>query len=1228
MTFVALLLAFAAGNVTPTREETSVTILYEDKGCSWPGTSTSVTEVNYPVFMETNTTEHLASYNACASHAPRPRLVTPRTDMFFRGPDLARIPDPEKIRILPRKYEKKLRKCPKKLRKYAKKLRKYEKKLWVWIPNEPVSLLSSLFHLMVFVTRKIWNKLFLHMAPVPCFLATATMVFMIQGASTSTWSLVSVVAVTFVLTTWFPSLSYGEGDAGGKGGPNENPKDYVFFPKKSTIAGKIACMLDASGSMKAGYWQGCRWGSRDEPRPNFKLLKKAMEFLWGFYPQTEAIIYGPTESQSPETKKVMKKYSDLKSIEPKWGTYSYRLRNIPKEANVYVMVGDGALNDPGNWKTIVKNHITEGTFSKATHFCMVFACGTQECHKNRLLADMRMALTEGGVAAEVLVFEGDDVLNSSYCLVDILKPIVSNVKDFSHVPSGWLQVSDMFAFHPRMTPNVLGNYLKKSQPRIFYSLVDKMKEMARRSGVADILVEDPVWARIHKALLAGSKDDPHLYKEWMNEFKASLPQGPHRDILEQLYKNAVAEEGHAKTMEALSKIDPKLIKGYLVGPKDTVTGAEVIAAIRDPTLLLPLLKKFRKGMKFTPRTGEEVIADLPGMPVLNTDAEEVTPEMCRSMFQMFFAQWTTATLSPTSVWITAMYFLTKGKTADSEIVDMVKGSLFGDEAYTMSVLKFDEEGKVANPILGLPAITKMVKNLLRIHRDEMFPDTFGKTTDLPEEEKTGCKRIMSLIKTGCKRIMSLINRWDRSFRIQILGRELSKVSFTAPVEVEKPGDDDIVLGSKEALVPGTIVHFTEWTKGKKEPWINLPTVGRVVECVQVETHGKTIFHLVIQELDEPEPKDLLEIPVCFDSDGIPQGIRWSEHGLFSHVDSRSYILDDLKHLKLEIIFEPPLNKDGLLTEDSLSKAHAFAEEVNKFLKGLKVAGGTFGGKSYPEDHFAKKADAVPGLRKAVLGQVYSICSAKEEEKEMVWKDVPIPEPVIYSLLTGAPIGGLGLTPGENLKLKKIEELLKTEGQTEEHEIRHFEYTENKKQYTVVLSQAKIDEIRSYFDKKFWEELGEGLTALSRWATCAICYDNFNRCDMARPPCGHDLCKDCAKGLVPDYGPGDTIEDSRCTCPECRAPLPLTEIKPSAAENPYVIQAENWFKENPGGVPHGFRWGFCEVLSCACLFGQETACGEGEEAIDPKCESCRPKFGTKKCPQVAEHQPRRTEGAVT
>jgi hypothetical protein len=297
----------------------------------------------------------------------------------------------------------------------------------------------------------------------------------------------------------------------------------------------------------------------------------------------------------------------------------------------------------------------------------------------------------------------------------------------------------------------------------------------------------------------------------------------------------------------------------------------------------------------------------------------------------------------------------------------------------------------------------------------------------------------------------------------------------------------------------------------------------------------------------------------------------------------------------------------------LTKAQTFAEEVNKFLKGLKVAGGTFGEKSYPKDHFARKADATPGLRKAVLGQVYSICSTKEEEKEMVWEDARIPGNVIYSLLTGAPIGGLGLTPGENLKWKKIEDLLKTEGQTEDHEILSFEYIKNKKKYTVILDQAKIDEIRSHFDNKFMEELGEGLTALSKCATCSICYDDFNRCDMARLPCGHDLCTDCAEGLVPDYGPGATIENSRCTCPECRAPLPLTEIKPSAAENPHVIQAENWFKANPGGVPHGFRWGFCEVLSCACLFGQETACGEGEEAIDLKCESCRPKSGFKECP---------------
>lgn len=942
---------------------------------------------------------------------------------------------------------------------------------------------------------------------------------------------------------------------------NQEPGNFILTPKRSKKQDvNVALLIDVSGSMSHNGFN--------------VIVQRNVENWYQLFHGTKTVTYGPSnclpishwdfhngilqQIVNPNLP-VASSIEDLRrQIVPGGRTSAYKLQFLPS-ANIYVLIGDGALDDPEVWDCHLKNHVRNGTFKNTTHMVFVFAPHTFPRDKQHLINEMRKMLRTAGIGCEVLVF--DTLLHDNH-LMEIMTPIMDSYKAFPDLPDTYLQVSDIMAFHKDMLPNVLGNFLKVHNPRVLHQLLEKVKSMAQNDPQS--LNDDPVWAKIHKALIVAFADQPFLYKEWMSKYKSSLPKGsPERTALEKLYKDSFKDD--AKIRKLFSGIDHRKIIGFLVVDDGAdIDEDKIINAIRAKSTLLSVIKKMRNHMTYRRRNGLEIDpANLPGMPIL--DPSRASPKECRAMFQLLFIQWTQASLDEMLQWISAMYLLTSsGRAVDPEIVAMVERSFFDAEEHTIKMMGLSQDGIDVDKreLLFHVPITKMLAEVLTRHKKKMFPVTLGGQ----EGESPISRRVL----------MDQINTWKKVSQIHSFIRTIhdaTRPKITRKVtKVIKQGTGSIASN----LAPGDVVEFcnekngvSRYSKNKKkrrEPWINLPTIGVVVEC-RYNYHTQ-LFEVLIQQLDDVEWDGLF-----YESNNY-------------HTDAQRYNVTNIEQLNLMVLASIPVDDDEIQMTGAVEPHREMVFEINRHLMGLKAQGGVY----------HRDAAVVNGLREEILNHIKGICGSAKSVTHDIDVQVDVPLEVIYRGLPVQKNMWSLIKSGSNPNMTQILDLIDNPIHTEHDRITSFDYKNSCLKYHAVLTEEEFQLFKDYYDRKFREfnTFGSGLGALNE-VECSICYDTAFFRLMNRHPCGHFQCHDCIEGMVKDYKPGDVVENMNCLCPECRTPIDHPDVR-----------IKELFKQYPTGLPNGKLFRFCTDSRCGCaLFEQDMPCGQGIEFSEVKCEACRP-----------------------
>lgn len=954
------------------------------------------------------------------------------------------------------------------------------------------------------------------------------------------------------------------------GDVNHTPEHFIKLPKKMSGPPTIGAAIDISGSMQAEMSDY----TPDLHGPFDSIVLSNMRALYDKYPNMNTVTYGPSDTHLREVgefvrgdfrivkvpnRPVVSSYADFnRQFKVDGSTSAHKLQYLTS-ANAYVLIGDGALDDPDVWERHLQEHVRNGTFKHTTHMVFVFAPHTTRDDKQNLIDDMRHMLCTAGIGCEILVF---DTLTHANHLVEIMTPIMDSYKAFPNLPENYLQVSDIMAFHQDMLPNVLGNCLKVHNPRVLHQLLEKVKSMAQNDPQS--LNDDPVWAKIHKALIVSFADQPYLYKDWMGDYKRGLRLGtPQRDALEKLYKESFKDD--AKIRKLLSEIDHDKIKGFLVvSQRADVDEDKIINAIRTKRTLMSVIKEMRNHMEFQRRYGLEIDpANLPGMPILDTRC--ASPKECRAMFQLLFIQWTQASLDEMLQWISAMYLLTSsGRAVEPEIVAMVEKSFFDAEKHTIKMMGLSEDGIDVDKreLLFHVPITKMLAEVLTRHKKKMFPITLGGR----EGESPISRRVL----------MDQINTWKKVSQIHSFIRTIhdaARPKITRKVtKVIKQGTGSIASN----LAPGDVVEFcnlangsSRYSKNKKkrrEPWINLPTVGVVVEC-RYNFHTQ-LYEVLIQQLDDVEW----------------DGMFYEENNY--HTDALRFNVPNIEKLNLMVLASIPVDDDDIQMPGAFEPHREMVFEINSHLMGLKAQGG----------QFHRDAAVVGGLREEILNHIKGICGSAKSVTHDIDIEVDVSLEVIYrSLPVQSDMWSL-IKSGANPNMIQILDLIDKPIHNADDRITGFDYKHSGLKYNAVITEEEFQQFNDFYNQEFkkFNTFGTGLEALNE-VECSICYDSAFFRLMNRHPCGHFQCHDCMESMVKDYHPGDVVENMNCLCPECRTPIDHPDHR-----------IKELFQQYPAGLPNGKLFRFCTDHRCGCaLFEQDMPCGQGIEFSEVKCEACRP-----------------------
>lgn len=455
---------------------------------------------------------------------------------------------------------------------------------------------------------------------------------------------------------------------------------------------------------------------------------------------------------------------------------------------IFVFIGDGAFSSdrPGvtglqKWKEIAERLARAGKFRDTTHMVFIFPQHTKDKHRDELLNAVTQLLRDAGVGAQILTYEQTRERTQ---IVDVIRDISRAQRTWATpVPRGYTRVIDWFAFHPKLTARSLGNHMANFFPEMWFQLMIEMLRLAKQSP--EVLINDPVWAKLHKAMVITSREaehrlgqvgDGHLdyhrlveafsgYRDKMGDIKRNFPNGTvQRDALETLYTLSYRDSEGIQLLLDGFKPYRKACLGFLIHANKGVTSeAEIITVGRQRTLITKLVADIRigGGWRFQRMNGDEFKLNpngtFIGMPIFDydrlaemmvesgcseQDARKQASKICRQAFSMMFAQWTPVPLVDILQWIVALSFIVRSETPMEEpIVNMVKATFFNDEEYTLRMLglSVNASGEPMvdtdrRELLYYYPILKMVVEVLNRYRNEMFPNILRSRKDKLQKE--------------------------------------------------------------------------------------------------------------------------------------------------------------------------------------------------------------------------------------------------------------------------------------------------------------------------------------------------------------------------------------------------------------------------------------------------------------------------------------------------------------
>lgn len=878
-----------------------------------------------------------------------------------------------------------------------------------------------------------------------------------------------------------------------------------------------------------------------------------------------------------------------------------RLLTGRPNANIVFFIGDGCFTvEPEEqrrfptgldlWKDVAHDLTRAGKFNDATEIVFLFPQHTTQADRDFLIDSLTGLFRERGIGARISAHtctqENQDIIP-----VTIDKMIRNSRVWDQPPPGGWNRVSDLLAYHPALTPQTLATYMMKEHPVFWTELMNEMLKLA--SQAPEMLLRDPVWATIHKAMVISSSqaerdssgDTPGgasggtplerlaKYRDIMSDIKRGFKIGTRqRKALDRLYTQSYRNPAQAQRY--LDYLDEyrKAVCGFLVAKNpEIVDEDEIIGKTRARTQITGFVAGLRKeGWWFRRYNGEDFQlfenGTFYGMPIVDypilvelCGSQQLASQICRNMFSLLFIQWTPVPLQGILQWIVALSFIVRSEVPlEPPIVDMVKATFFNDEKHTLNMLGLsvsrDEDGKLQPKIdtdrrefLYFYPILKMIVEVLGRYRNELFPNILqSRKSDVtrdqldvlpPGQSTEEVDQPVERLEITPDILLEQIAGFRKALTIfHALKVIRDKKNTTFPVTRKVMYVEEGASGSlAQSLKLGDLVYFQgdqDTRKDKREPWAGHPCIGIVVLCVEkFSNHNKKWYHqIVIDQIDQDTPPMVVSPEEMVRYRDSPKDL--------THFDDRvSYTLSEgknLANLQLEIISRAP-SKDGSQIKELIP---AYLARVNTVCELLQHY--TKLGEEDPKGLHGKwpRKGQGPELAKQkqdILDEIKRIMAAREAERVMIDKEIDVP---VLNLL---PWFGLPLCDtfheliksGANPSLDQLLELLSVPSSAEmpDGHFAEFRFNHQGVDHVSRLTEDEQSQIVEQFKRDVARLNKHTGTTLEALVSmyCSVCFDEYPPNQMVR-------FKHCRHGICLGCAHGDGTDEDPGMLKTYPAPL--------------------------------------------------------------------------------------------
>jgi arsenate reductase-like glutaredoxin family protein len=514
-------------------------------------------------------------------------------------------------------------------------------------------------------------------------------------------------------------------------------------------------------------------------------------------------------------------------------TYTDEIRNLFafwRKMKIYpeflVFIGDGVFNDTNFMK-----HITDhaDVFTKLINFVLAFPCTVSEEIQQTLLTELTQVICNTHLATNVYIkcFNYDC---PSTALLDLINSanLTGNAQELI-LPEGYTCVGTLFGFITGMTAYELATEIKliTEHQTLIEDLLKFMQNVI--TSMPQVLLANKVYIILHKLLHILCKE---VYSEWIQTHQRSLDNKSSQYIA---LSGLIIQSFKDRTMiiSMYNQIKDLIIGFAQFNGINQPTSDELLAMLRSKGIgIEEMLKKLFKLVSVVPISETnareytlEHIMDHPelcGMPVLSSNA---TPDECRLALRLCFLQIDVLPLSEHIGWILSMILLTSNYILHEEIINMVRKSFLGDDAYTrrMIGISYDNKHEWVDVLCSMKLSISLSRVLKQFCRQMFSPESLVQLAPI-------IKNIYALAMGHI-----VVNAIRNIIKSNLEAKK--NIEHTVPIDEEKPDNKfnigDIILirftGDPAPNLPGCVVVIAVTEGG---------TV--ILEFLDKERNGKDI----------------------------------------------------------------------------------------------------------------------------------------------------------------------------------------------------------------------------------------------------------------------------------------------------------------------------------------------------------------------------------------------------